>query len=365
MTQQAYRDLAHRLDTLPNGYPPTEDGVELQLLALLFTPEEADLASKLRLTLETSKDIAGRLDRDQRATKSMLKTMLKKGLISAGRIEAGLGFGLLPFVVGIYEYQVGRMDAELAAVFESYYMSAFGQMLAVEPALHRVIPVNETVRNDMQVHPYESASTLIENAKAWGVVDCICREQKSLIGDPCDHPLDVCMIFNQHPGAFDNSTVIRAQTKAQSLATLKRAADAGLVHAVSNSQGGDTQFHSYICNCCTCSCGILRGMADLGIANVVARSAFVNQVEPDDCNLCEDCIEFCQFDALSLTPADPYIQINATRCVGCGVCVPACPDSALTLVRRPEGEIMPVPTTHEDWLGARADARGIDINQVL
>jgi electron transport complex protein RnfB len=56
------------------------------------------------------------------------------------------------------------------------------------------------------------------------------------------------------------------------MGTLRRAAEAGLVHSVSNSVEGTY----YICNCCTCSCGILRGMAELGIANVVASSAFVN-----------------------------------------------------------------------------------------
>ena len=365
MTAQSYRELAHRLDTLPNGYPSTEDGVELRLLALIFTPEEAELTSKLRLTLETPGEVAARLDRNPGETKSMLKVLFRKRLIRAGRADGGLGYGLMPFAVGIYEYQIGRMDVEMAQVFEAYYMNAYGKMLAIEPAIHRVIPVGETVHNDMEVHSYESATSFVENAQAWGVVDCICRKQKALVGDPCDHPLDVCMIFHHHPSAFDNSSVIRAQTKEESLATLKRAADAGLVHSVSNSQSGDTHFHSYICNCCTCSCGILRGMADLGIANVVARSAFVNVVEPDDCNLCESCIEFCQFDALSLEPADAYIQINETRCVGCGVCIPACPDDALTLVRRPEDQIMPVPETHEDWLNERARARGIDINQVL
>ncbi|MBE9523483.1 MAG: hypothetical protein IMY76_00185, partial [Chloroflexi bacterium] len=254
MTAQAYQELAHRLDTLPNGYPPTEDGVELRLLALIFTSEEAELTSKLRLTLETPREVAARLDRDSGETKSMLKGLFRKRLIRGGRAEGGWGYGLLPFVVGIYEYQIRRIDAELAELFESYYMSSFGGMLAVEPAVHRVIPINETVSNDMEVHSYESATSFVENAQAWGVVDCICRKQKALVGDPCDHPLDVCMIFHQHPGAFDNSSVIRAQTKEESLATLKRAADAGLVHSVSNSQSGDTHFHSYICNCCTCSC---------------------------------------------------------------------------------------------------------------
>ena len=33
MSQEAYKKLAERLDALPNGFPPTEDGVELRLLA--------------------------------------------------------------------------------------------------------------------------------------------------------------------------------------------------------------------------------------------------------------------------------------------------------------------------------------------
>jgi len=361
MSEKTYRQLAQRLDSLPNGYPPTDDGVELRILEKLFSPEEAEIAMQLRLTLETPKEIAERLGRDRREIKPMLKTMARNGLIKAGRAEQGLGYGLLPFVVGIYEFQLARIDAEFAQLFEDYYAQAFGTALNVMPAFHRVIPVNETVRNDMEVQPHESAISIVENAQAWGVQDCICRVQKELIGDPCDHPMDVCMVFNQRPGVFDKIPQIKSLTKEESYATLQRAADAGLVHSVSNSQDGNT----YICNCCTCSCGILRGMADLGIANVIARSAFVNTVDPEVCVGCESCIEYCQFDALSLEPADPYIQISQIRCVGCGVCVPVCPDGALTLVRRPEDEVLSVPTTHDDWLKDRADARGIDLNDVL
>ena len=43
-----YKLLAERLDALPNGFPPTDDGTELRLLALIFTPEEAALAAQLR-----------------------------------------------------------------------------------------------------------------------------------------------------------------------------------------------------------------------------------------------------------------------------------------------------------------------------
>lgn len=35
-----YRQLARLLDTIPNGFPATESGAELKLLARLFTLEE-------------------------------------------------------------------------------------------------------------------------------------------------------------------------------------------------------------------------------------------------------------------------------------------------------------------------------------
>jgi len=106
-------------------------------------------------------------------------------------------------------------------------------------------------------------------------------------------------------------------------------------------------------------------MAEMGVANVIARSSFVNTVDPELCAGCEICVEYCQFDALSLRPEDLYIQINGSKCVGCGVCVPQCPEHALSLARRPEQEIHPVPATHMAWLEERALARGLDIQDIL
>lgn len=355
-----FQRLAARLDSLPNGFPATTDGSELRLLEKLFTPEQAELASQLRIELETAQQIADRTGLGTAQVKDLLKEMTRNGLIRAGRASSGLGYGLLPFVVGIYEYQLGRIDAELARLFEDYFQKAFQQILTVEPQLHRVIPVDESVRNDLEVQPYESARSILDRAQAWGVQDCICRVQKSLVGDPCQHPVDVCLVLSSRPGVFDGHPVVRALTRGEAHQTLQRAADAGLVHSVSNSQDGT----SYICNCCTCSCGILRGMAEMGLANVVARSAFVNTVDPQICVGCETCLDYCQFGALSLLPSDAYVQIEARRCVGCGVCVPVCPDGALKLVRRPEQEVLPVPQNETQWMQARASARGLDLDEI-
>ena len=352
--ENPYKQLAERLNALPNGFPPTDDGRELKLLAKLYTPEEAELAALLNPSLETVEEIAARTGGDASELRDQLKVMSRRGLIEAGRDESGaLGFKLLPFVVGIYEMQVGTMDAELARLFEDYFQGAFYEMISVKPQFHRVIPVNETVRNTMEVRPFESAAEIVNAMQSWGVLDCICRKQKALLGHACEHPIDVCMIMDPRPNAFEKSPVIRALTFNEAMGTLRRAAEAGLVHSVSNSVEG---LH-YICNCCTCSCGILRGMAELGIANVVASSAFVNQVDELICNGCEDCIQACQFTALSMDGL--LATVDAVRCTGCGVCVIACSTGALGLVRRPEDEVKPVPQTYADWGAQRIAERGL------
>ena len=44
-----YKQLARELDKIPEGYPETGSGVELKILARLFTPEQAELACHLSL----------------------------------------------------------------------------------------------------------------------------------------------------------------------------------------------------------------------------------------------------------------------------------------------------------------------------
>ncbi len=63
MTDQIYRKVAGVLDTLPNGFPATESGVEIKLLKKVFTPEQAALFCEMRLTFETAEEVAERTGR--------------------------------------------------------------------------------------------------------------------------------------------------------------------------------------------------------------------------------------------------------------------------------------------------------------
>jgi NAD-dependent dihydropyrimidine dehydrogenase PreA subunit len=343
----SYQRLAERLDSLPNGFPPAEDGSHLRLLECLFTPEEAALAADLSPQVETPAALAARLGAEPGPLRARLKDMARKGLIAAGRGDGGLGYFLMPFVVGIYEMQSGRIDAELAARFEDYFRSGFRKALAVQPPFHRVVPVQESVRADITIAPYESALGILSRASAWGVTDCICRKQTALIGRPCPHPVDVCMVMSATAGAYHGSSGVRELSREEAIGVLRRAAEAGLVHSVANTMEGQW----YICNCCTCSCGILRGMAEGGMASVISRSGFVCRVDEASCDGCGLCETRCAFKAITVEGA---ARVEAIRCAGCGVCTVTCPNHALTLSRRPAAEISAPPRDEREWLDARA-----------
>jgi Pyruvate/2-oxoacid:ferredoxin oxidoreductase delta subunit len=356
MDEKVFKRLAERLDALPNGFPATEDGAELSLLSYLFTPQEAGLAINLRATPETVVEIAERIGEDTDKVNDLLIGMVRKGLITVKKGDGEKTYCLMPFMIGFFEEQVETIDAELARLVEDYMQQAFEGVLGIDPQLHRVVPVNETIQTDMEVHPYESIVDIVATAKAWSVFDCICRKQKALIGEACEHPVDICMAFSEIPSAFDGNSFYKALTQEEAVATLQRAAGAGLVHTVSNSQ----EEIGYICNCCTCSCNVLRGISEMGMANIVARSAFINTIDEAVCSGCETCLDYCQFNALTME--DGITVVNKMACMGCGVCVPFCETEAMTLVRRPDEEVLQIPVTKEDWGIERAAARGIDIN---
>jgi Pyruvate/2-oxoacid:ferredoxin oxidoreductase delta subunit len=308
---------------------------------------------------EPAIEIAARAGKEPEAATNTLKEMARNGLIRSKRVEGELTFGLMPFAVGIYEEQLPRMDEEYATLMEQYFQESRGGFVNLAPSVHRVVPVGEAVPFDLEIFPHERATELVENAKSWGVRDCICRVQQRMIGKGCEHEVESCLVFAPVENAFEGSEVDRPISKAAALQLLYDAEEAGLVHTTANHQ----KKHYYICNCCTCCCTILRGVAEFDIPTAVARSDFQAVVDAEVCAACEDCLERCQFGALSI-PEDVCI-VDEVRCVGCGVCVIECSTGALSMARRPEGQVPAPPADLKDWMLQRAEAREISIFEVL
>ena len=349
--ESVFRKLQERLDEIPNGFPRTESGVELKLLAKLFSAEEAELAASMSLEPRTISGITEMNAMEEAETREMLFGMVKKGLIELKR-EPGLGFvfSLIPFVVGFYERQNAKIDKDFAELFEIYYKESFHKTMIVDPSVHRIIPVEKTIPVNIDVMPYEKASTYLDDAASYGVLDCICRVQQKLVGKGCEHPVENCLVFSRRPGAFNKTEDIRAISKEEALGILEEADREGLVHSTNNAQ----EDVWYICNCCTCSCGVLRGIAEYGSMNSIARSDFYAIVDEDLCTGCTDCLERCQFNALNMDM--DVCVVDRNFCFGCGLCVTSCPSDAISLVQKKEGELIPPPKNDHAWREKRARA---------
>jgi len=361
VAQDAYIKLAKRLDAIPNGFPQTTSGVELKLLAKMYTVEEAALASEMRLTPEAPEVIARKVGMNEDTAKALLKTMAKKGLISLMREGAEVRFCLMPFMVGVWEAQLERLDAEEALLFEEYYGTLAQEAMSTPPALHVVIPVEKSIPFEIQVFPYEQASQLLEKSKSFGVQKCICRVQRSLIGKPCKHTTENCLIFAPIEGAFRGASDIKVISKEEALKILHESEEEGLIHTSTNVREG----LQYICNCCTCCCGIVRGIAKFGVENSLAKSDFFAVVDPEFCTGCESCSKRCQFGAISLAVDGDVFHVNQKRCVGCGLCVVNCPSQALSLVRKQGDERCIPPRDLSEWRVTKAKNRGISMQNIL
>jgi Na+-translocating ferredoxin:NAD+ oxidoreductase RNF subunit RnfB len=348
MSEASFQALAKALDRLPNGYPRTDSGVEILILKKIFTAEEATLASLLGRELESSVSIAARAGASPREARHALLQMAKRGLVWAGRNEQGPAFRLAPFVVGIYEASLEWMDHELAHLFEDYMAQGGAKgIMGPLPSLHRVVPAHGSVKSEW-ILPYDEVRALLLEGKAFSVRDCICRKEQDLLGRrSCSFPLHNCLSLSLTPRPARPEDT----SQEEAVAILDQAEDVGLVHTVSNVRAGV----NYVCNCCGCCCGILRGITEYGLEHSVAAANYLAAVDPDTCTGCGTCLDRCQVGAMSLQGetalADPK------RCIGCGLCVTGCPAEAVTLKRKPEEQIVHPPADFAAWERERLGSR--------
>ncbi len=359
MSEQVYRKLAEVLDTLPNGFPATPEGTEIKLLRRIFSPEEAELFGELKLHFETPEQVAERTGRPLEEVAGMLETMKEKGQVFGIDLGGIKVYRMMPWVFGIYEFQLPRMDRELAELSEEYGATFGEQFFSNSPQLMQVIPIESEIRPEHEALAYERVSNIIESSQSFMSFDCICKKEKGLMGEPCGKPVQVCTAYAPIPGIFDDHPYGKTMTKQEAYELLNKAEEAGLVHLTWNVKSG----HYFICNCCGCCCGVLRGITDLGIeAAKVINSAYYAEIDPEACSVCGVCAdERCQVNAIE--EGDDAYRVVAEKCIGCGLCITTCPSDAISLVRKPEDLIIEPPQDEMDWYDRRAELRGVDISK--
>jgi len=345
-----YERLANALNALPNSFPRTKSNIEITLLKKIFLPEEAFLAGQLTGTPEQVSVIAQRTGLSEEDTASRLKAMMSRDFVR-GNAAAGM-FRLSPFVVGIYESQMDKMDHELAHLFEEYLEQGGIEIMRPQPAIHRVIPAQSAVKTEW-ILPYDKLKELLISCNTFRVRDCICRKQQDLEGTrKCTFPLHVELIFYTGPASAD-PPVPPFVTREEALAVLDKTEKIGLVHTVSNVADGVF----YVCNCCGCCCGILRGITEFGIEKSVAAANYYSVIDPARCVGCGTCIKRCHMHAISAK--DEISVVDRTKCIGCGLCASGCPANVARLEKKAGEEIINPPKDFATWEHERLINRGL------
>lgn len=214
-------------------------------------------------------------------------------------------------------------------------------------AATRLVTVNEDIQViDLEkVIPYIKAREIIlHNPDHILALECPCRSARQ---DPC-FPLDVCLIVGDPFATFveqHHPKRSRRITPNQAVEILQAENERGHVHHAFFKDAMLGRFYA-ICNCCACCCGAMN--AHRNGTPMLASSGYVSQVDEDLCIACGDCVEACQFDAITLN--DYHAVVSVSDCMGCGVCESVCIQAAHSLVREPsKGEPLEIEALIQEF----------------
>ena len=332
-----YERLRKRLDDLAVGYPETESKVEIRLLKRLFTEEEAEFFVQLNPLLEAPADVAQRLKRDPGEVATLMEQMAEKGLLFRKRKGNGARYAAVPYVVGIFEFQVGSMDEAFARDNEQYFEQVFLKAIQSHktPVL-RTIPITREIVAEWPIAPFEDVLQIIDNQEKIAIAPCVCRTQRKLAGHDCDKPKDNCFSFGSHAEYYVENGMGRYITKEEAKKILIKNEEAGLVMQPFNSQkvGG-------MCSCCGDCCGVLRSLKMQPNPAESVQSNYYARVDEALCTGCETCVDRCQMEAIEVIDGISTVYLN--RCIGCGLCVTTCPAEAIRLIKKADDQLYRPP----------------------
>ena len=343
MDDGVYRQLQRHLDKQAVGFPAARSGADIRLLKRLFTPEEARLALHLSYrptpTEEIVRSAAPEFKPD--AVERLLDGMQLKGAIGL-KMAGGLKrWYVMPVVIGMYEAQDGSPTPDFLADAGAYMRTTGFQrtFLAVEPSQMRTIPVNESISVEHNVATYDEIHGVLDACEGpFVIVKCICREAKSIRGEPCKMTSreETCLAMGDMAAQVLRRGHGREVSREEALSILEQNQAEGLVLQPANAQKPE-----FVCSCCGCCCGMLGFLKMLPHPVDFWTCNFHAEVDLGACSGCGKCVSRCQMNALELAGPGNKARVTVSRCIGCGLCVPTCPSDALRLMKNERQQVPP------------------------
>jgi Pyruvate/2-oxoacid:ferredoxin oxidoreductase delta subunit len=356
--KQVYKKLRERMDQMPVGAPGRKTIYEI--LKIIFTPEEAELAAQMPLGPQSLSKIARKLKMSPDELRPKLEALADKGMLVDVELAGKMHYMLAPTMVGVFEFTMMRVRedidqkklAELIHRFvvdERDFVDSLKQ--GTQTSLFRTLVHEVTLpENYAEVLDWEKASHVVGNAEKRAVSLCHCRHVESHRGNDCQvFRMECCLSIGLGADYLIRHDLAREIDKAEALDLLTETRDAGVVHICDNVQNRP----SFVCQCCGCCCEILNAFRKFGLFGSTFSSNF--QAIPDEskCTGCKKCQKACPVDAIDIIDRPRTMngkkyrwiaKVDPDICLGCGVCAMKCEFDSMEMVPRPRRRIAPEST---------------------
>ncbi len=319
---------------LAEGVGAGDSPVIPKIFSAIINDEEA----KVLLAAEkpsTPGEIAEKCGMDVGKVSAMMEPLFNKGLMFKNRKGTVMKYYRVKSIPQMHDSTAltPGLPRKILDLWKEYMTTEWpaygGKIMQILPdAVVRVVPVHESVEQESRVLPYDDVLKIIESAKTLSVTKCSCR----VIDGNCRKSLEVCMQVDRAAEYNIERGTGRALSKKEAIEILSQCRREGLVHVVDNRQ----VVGHVICNCCKDCC---LNWPVQGSKRWAAPSRFVAVADPDTCTGCENCMERCFFDAISIK--DDLAEVDASKCLGCGLCTVACPTEAIRLKESRPAEFVP------------------------
>lgn len=302
------------------------------------------------------------------ALEEKITDMARRGLVFDAEHKGQRYVVLAPVVIGFFEFTFMRTRdnlpmAELAKLFDQYMMQddkfAHG-VFAGQTQIGRSLVREEALPDSdyAEILDWERASYIIESASRVGLSLCACRHKAEHLGKACDKPQQTCLTLNNGAKILIQNGLAEEISKAKALSILQQCKEQGLAQTADNVQRNV----GYICNCCGCCCGMFKAMKTFNLNKAIVSSNWVMQIEQSKCTGCGACTRICPLGIISLQ--EEVIGDKKRRkascsediCLGCGVCYASCKFGAISL--RPRSQRVFTPETTFDKIIMMAIERG-------
>jgi electron transport complex protein RnfB len=354
MSGDLYQEIRKKLDTYSLGFPATESGIELKILRKLFRKEDAELFLTMTQKLETAEQVAKRTGKPAEEIAARLEDMTERGLLFRLRRGESSRYAAIPFVHGLFEFQLKSLDRELAEMMEQYHKEGFADSFhKIGGMFLRTIPVQKSVDVTHHVAAYDDAVEILKSRDKIVVAECICRKRKKVLDSGCDKRIEACFMFGSMGQLYVDRGMGRRIDLDEAISILREAQESGLV-----TQPATTQNPAGMCNCCGDCCGVLISIKEHPRPAESVCSNYFAMGDRELCTGCETCLGRCQMEAIEIDQ-DCIAVVNRDRCIGCGLCVITCSAGAMRLVPKAEKDRITPPATSAEQMRIMAKNRGL------